>query len=367
MSYLDQLQSISSSKILEYINNVSDEDVTRAIYSSNSSRDLIALLSPKAQDRLEEMATRARELHFQNFGKSISLFSPIYISNYCVNHCTYCDYNKTSDVTRHQMSDDEIHLEAKEMYDTNLQNILVLTGEDYKTSNIEYISNAIELLNQYFDNISIEIYPTTVDNYKTLVDSGVTGLALYQETYDEERYRQIHLSGPKKHFKWRLDGPERALMGGVRMVTIGALLGLSDWRIDTFRVAEHIRYLQNKYPEAELSISVPRIKKSYSDSVKLDAINDKELIQTVLAHRIYNPHVGITMTTRESPRIRDGLLPICISKMSAGVRTQVGGHTLDLKSDTSQFNISDHRSIDEIKKVIIQNGYQPVVRDWIRL
>ena len=368
MSYYEVISQYDDEKLIEFLNTRTSKDVSEVLDKSSIDKwDFLTLISPAARNKMEEMAARAKELHFQNFGKSISIFTPLYISNYCINRCVYCDYNKESDIHRYQMSYEEIEREAKELSKTNLQNILVLTGEDHKNTNLEYLIEAIKILNKYYDNLSIEVYPTTEKGYKKLADAGVNGLSVYQETYNKRRYEEVHLSGPKSNYKWRLDAPERALKSGIRFATVGALLGLSNWRLDTFYTGEHVRYLNNKFTEAELGISVPRIKKSYDDELDITGVSDRDLVQAVLAHKIYQPHVSITLTTRESPHIRDGLLPICISKMSAGVSTKVGGHTLDIDGEPGQFEISDSRSVDEIKELIKSFGYQPVVRDWIRL
>lgn len=293
------------------------------------------------------MAKKAREIHLKNFGKSIVLFTPMYIANYCTNRCAYCSYNMDTDIKRHKMTYEEIAKESEKIRETELKNILILTGEDKKMSSVDYILGSIDILKKSFESISIEIYPLSTKDYKRMVEKGVDGLSVYQETYDEKIYEKVHLSGPKKNYLFRLDAPERGLEAGIRSVTIGPLLGLAKWEKETFLGGLHLEYLQKKYPHAELGVSVPRIRPGSIDFHKLDTVDDVDLVHILLAYRIFLPYVGTNITTRESKYIRDNLVPICISKMSAGVTTEVGGHSLKEDSGDEQFTISDPRSVDE--------------------
>lgn len=352
-----------------FFKSISDEDILRVLDKNKLDEfDFLTLLSPKAKNHLEAMAQKARELHLKHFGKAVVLFTPMYIANYCKNRCLYCSYNIDTDIHRHRMTYEEIEREAKAIAETELRNILILTGEDPKMSSVDYILGGIDVLKKYFESISIEIYPLKTKDYEKMVEHGVDGLSVYQETYNEEIYDQVHLSGPKKNYKFRLDAPERGLKAGIRSVTLGPLLGLSKWEEDTFMCGLHLQYLQDKYPEAELGVSVPRIRPGTINFEKLDIVNDIDVVHILLAYRIFLPYVGTNITTRENQTMRDNLVPICISKMSAGVTTEVGGHSLDQDdSGDEQFQISDPRSVREIKDMLLSKGYQPIVKDWMRL
>lgn len=369
MSFYNVVQQYKNFDFDSFFDALTDNDILRILEKNKLDQfDFLALLSPKAKNHMEAMAKRARELHLKHFGKSVVLFTPMYIANYCKNRCMYCSYNMDIDIKRHKMTYEEIEREAKKILETELRNILILTGEDPKMSSVDYILGAIDVLGKYFESISIEIYPLKTQDYRKMVEHGVDGLSVYQETYDEDIYDQVHLSGPKKNYKFRLDAPERGLKAGIRSVTIGPLLGLAKWEKETFICGLHLQYLQDKYPEAELGVSVPRIRPGSIDFEKLDIVEARDVVQILLAYRIFLPYVGTNITTREDQTMRDNLVPICISKMSAGVTTEVGGHSLDQEhSGDEQFQISDPRSVDQIKQMLLSKGYQPIVKDWMRI
>lgn len=369
MSFYDLLKGYEDLDYDSILGSVTDQDIVRILNKESIDKwDFLRLLSPKAKNHLEEIALKARKLHLKHFGKSIVLFTPMYIANYCVNRCMYCSYNIDTDIRRHKMTGEEIEKEAKKIRETELKNILILTGEDKKNSSVDYILEAIDIVRKYFDSVSIEIYPLDREDYKRMVEHGVDGLSIYQETYDPEVYDRVHLSGPKKNYRYRLEAPERGLSAGIRSLTIGPLLGLSKWEKDSFICGLHLEYLQKKYPEAELGVSVPRIRPGRINLEDLDHVDDIDLVHILLAYRIFLPNVGTNITTRESQWMRDNLVPICISKMSAGVTTEVGGHSLEGEDlGGQQFIISDTRSVDEIKASLLSKGYQPVVKNWVRI
>lgn len=368
MSFYKVVDEYKDFDFLGFLNSVKDEDIIEILEKDKLDRyDFLALLSPVAKNHLEAMAKKAREIHLKNFGKSIVLFTPMYIANYCTNRCAYCSYNMDTDIKRHKMTYEEIAKESEKIRETELKNILILTGEDKKMSSVDYILGSIDTLKKSFESISIEIYPLSTKDYKRMVEKGIDGLSVYQETYDEKIYDKVHLSGPKKNYLFRLDAPERGLEAGIRSVTIGPLLGLAKWEKETFFGGLHLEYLQKKYPHAELGVSVPRIRPGSIDFHKLDTVDDVDLVHILLAYRIFLPYVGTNITTRESKYIRDNLVPICISKMSAGVTTEVGGHSLKEDSGDEQFTISDPRSVDEIKDMLLSKGYQPIVKNWLQI
>jgi 2-iminoacetate synthase len=328
-----------------------------------SKYDFLSLLSPKALNDLESVAQKSNELTVRHFGRTVLLYAPVYISNYCENKCIYCGFNKNNSIQRKQLDFMEIEREAEKIAESGINHILLLTGSDKSIANISYIENAVEILKKYFSSVSIEVYPMEVEEYKRLVDKGVDGVCLYQETYDEKLYSKIHLGGPKRNYMYRLNAPERACLAGVRTINIGSLLGLKDWREEIFTTGLHAEYLQNKYSDAEVSLSFPRLRPQaggFSSGIQVDDIS---MVQMMLAYRIFMPRGGITISTREASVFRDNVLPLGVTKMSAGSKTIVGGYSGDC-SDDGQFEISDDRSVKEIEKMIYTKGFQPVFKDW---
>ncbi|MTI66260.1 MAG: 2-iminoacetate synthase ThiH [Firmicutes bacterium] len=365
MSFYDIYLKYKKFKYEEFFKGLTRNDILRVLNRNKmDDLDFLTLLSPLAGEFLEDMAIKANKLSLQHFGKAILLFTPMYIANHCVNKCTYCGFNIDNDIRRKKLSMDEIEKEAKYISKKGLKHILILTGESKRDTPVSYIVDAIKVLKKYFNSISIEIYPLTEDEYRQVINTGVDGLTIYQEVYDERIYDKVHLAGPKKNYRFRLDAPERACKGNIRSVNIGALLGLNKWRKEAFMSGLHANYLQNKYPDTEISISPPRIRPHVGIFDDVYDVNDRSLVQYILALRLYMPYLGITISTREDKYLRDNLIPLGITKMSAGVTTEVGGHTQSNKSD-SQFEISDKRSVKEIREIIISKGYQPVFKNWM--
>lgn len=339
-------------------------DILQIIEKSNlNERDFLALLSPEAQNYLEEMAQKAHRLTLQNFGKVVHLYTPVYLSDYCQNKCLYCGFNIDNKTKRKKLTLSELEKEAKIIASTGLKNIIILTGEDRIKTPVDYILKCIELLRKYFTSVTVEIYPLTEKEYNLLIKEGIYGLTIYQETYDLKLYKKLHSGGPKSDFKLRLDAPERAGKAGIRQINIGALLGLGNLRKDIFIAALHAKYLQNKYPSSEISVSIPRLRPYEGRYKNFIKISRKDIVQAVTAIRIFMPQAGINLSTREDAIFRENLLPLGITKMSAGVSTSVGGRIEKTKS--GQFEISDTRSVSQIKKMILKKGYQPVLQDWI--
>lgn len=366
MSFYDVYSKYKDYDFENLFSKFTEEDVLEVINKDNIDvLDYLKLLSPAGEKYIEEMAKKAHELSLKHFGKAIILYTPIYLSNYCVNKCAYCSYNIENEINRKTMTSEEIEEEAKAISSTGLRHILILTGESKKEVPISYIKESVKIMKKYFDSISIEIYPLSEDEYKEVIEAGVDGLTIYQEVYNEEIYKNVHIAGPKRDYRFRLDAAERACKNKIRSVNIGALLGLNDWRIEAFMTGMHAMYLQNKYSDVEISISLPRIKPHVGYFNNIYPVNDKNLVQIILATRIFMPFTGITISTREKKELRDNLIPLGITKMSAGVTTEVGGHALENKGD-SQFEISDGRTVHEMKKAIVSKGYQAVFKDWVR-
>ena len=358
-------------KEIDFTDLFSDKskDIQKVLCKENMNIDDFAgLLSVKAENYLEEIAQKAKSVTLQNFGKTIQLYTPIYLSSYCDNKCVYCGFKKDNKIKRRKLSLEEVEIEAQFIAQTGLQHVLVLVGDSREYSSVTYIKECVKVLGKYFSSISIEIYALTEDEYKELIDAGVDGLTIYQEVYDEKIYNDLHLAGPKKNYLFRLDAPDRGARAGIRTINIGALLGFNDFREEAFFLGLHAKYLQDKYTDAEISVSVPRIR-SYAGSFKAEhVLVDKNLVQMILALRLFLPRVGVTVSTRESESLRENLLPFGVTKISAGTTTVVGGHTLgDEKDMSAQFDLLDSRSVTEVTEMLKKKGYQPVLKDWMRV
>ncbi|MCL2843926.1 MAG: 2-iminoacetate synthase ThiH [Chitinivibrionia bacterium] len=322
---------------------------------------MIELLDEKTYD-LETLANEAKRLTRQHFGNTIKLFTPLYISNYCENGCIYCAFYRDNKIGRKQLDEKEIHEQCQKIAETGLRQILVLTGEAPNICNFEYVKNALKIIRQYFSAISIEVYPMTAEQYKILIDeTNIDSITMYQETYDRELYEKYHLYGPKKDYSWRLNGLVRACEAGMRGVQLGALLGLGDPKNELAAMAIHTDWLQRNFPETEVSVSFPRIRPiENGGDIKYFEISDKFYARIIAAFRIAFPSVPITLSTRETEKMRNGLLNFGITKISAGVSTSVGENG----ESGEQFEIADERNITEISEHLTKNGLQAVFHDW---
>ena len=364
MSFYNELIKWKDFDFNGYFNSITDEEILKSIEKDKLSvYDYLNLLSPKAKNHLEKMAVRATRLTRQYFGNVISLYLPIYVSNYCTSNCIYCGFSKKNHIKRRHMKFDEIEKEVKEIAKSGIENILLLTGEAKGLVDKEYLKGGIDRLKTYFSSVSIEVMPLDQEDYEYLVTDGLDGLTVYQETYDEKRYSEVHLSGEKKNFKYRLDTPERGAKAGIRSIGIGALLGLGDIRSDAFKTGLHLKYLIDNYPNSEFSISFPRVNEAEGNLKDSYAVDDITFVQIILANRIFQPTAGINLSTRESAYMRDNLLPLGITKFSSGSKTEVGGYSHDNES-TAQFDITDSRSVEEIVEAIRKRGLEPKYKDW---
>lgn len=367
MDFFDIYRQYRDKDITRLAEKAASQQVITAISKSRLSEgDFISLLSPAASGHLEEMAQKAHRLTVQNFGRVISLYTPLYLSNHCSNECVYCGFNVKNRMKRRTLSVDEVEREAQLIAETGLRHILILTGESSFKAPVEYVASCVERLRKYFSSISIEIYPLETEDYQKLISAGVDGFTMYQEVYDPDTYDSLHLKGPKKDYLYRLNAPERACRAGMRTVNLGALLGLEEWRREVFFLGLHARYLQDKYPNTEIGVSFPRIRPAAGCFQPKVEVSDKDLVQMILAFRIFVPRAGIAISTRENADLRDNLIRLGVTRMSAGVCTEVGGR-LDGEGTESQFDISDERSVSEMKESIIKHGYQPVFKDWLHI
>ena len=328
MSGMEKIESDIMDKVLAQMNGYdysryTEADVKSALeHESCSIEDFKALLSPAAEPFLEQLAQRARIETSKHFGNTVYMFTPLYIANYCENYCVYCGFNCYNNIKRMKLSLEQIEHEMKIISQSGMEEILILTGESRKMSDIEYIGKACRLARKYFRMVGLEIYPVNTDEYRYLHECGADYVTVFQETYDSDRYSHLHLLGHKRVYPYRFEAQERALMGGMRGVAFSALLGLSDFRKDALASAMHVYYLQRKYPHAEMSLSCPRLRPIINnDKINPLDVHETQLCQIICAYRIFLPFVGITVSSRESESFRNGIVKIAATKVSAGVST----------------------------------------------
>jgi 2-iminoacetate synthase len=360
--------------------------------------DFAQLLSPAAGELLAQLCHRSQALTRQRFGKVIRLFAPLYLSNECVNQCKYCGFSRDNPILRVTLSVEEVLREARALQAHGFRNLLLVAGEHPKFVSRGYLAECVRALRQEVPSLALEVGPMETEEYRPIVEAGADGLVVYQETYNREVYAQIHTAGPKRDFDWRLETPERAYAAGFRRLGIGALHGLNDWRREAICLAAHAEYLLKKCWKAQLTISLPRLRPCAGEFEPRTGMSDRELAQLVCALRLFLPDVGLVLSTREPARVRDGLIPLGITLMSAGSHTEPGGYTgagrenvhrtergriVELAAGasewatgtslhargnatraTGQFDIADERSPQEVAERIRRLGYEPVWKDW---
>lgn len=378
MEYMPDMEVLDSDidkQVIAAMNNYdydkyTAKDVENAINAVNRTpEDFAALLSPAALPYLEQMAQAAKIEKEKHFGNSICFFTPIYIANYCENYCIYCGFNCHNKIKRAKLNYEEIEEEMQAIAKTGLQEILILTGESKKMSSVEYIGEACKIARKYFKVIGLEVYPMNSDEYAYLHKCGADYVTVFQETYNSDKYETLHLSGHKRIYPYRLNAQERALKGGMRGVGFAALLGLDDFRKDAFATGMHAYLLQRKYPYAEIAFSCPRLRPIINnDRINPKDVHEAQLLQVVTAYRLFMPFASITVSTRECARVRDNLMNIAATKISAGVSTGIGSHSDDIEDSDKgdeQFEISDGRDVKEVYNDLVKIGLQPVMSDYI--
>ena len=360
-------QVVEASKNYDYDSYTAD-GVRRALQADPvTPKDFAALLSPAALPFLEEIAQAAQRETRKHFGNSVNMFTPLYIANYCENYCIYCGFNCHNKIRRAMLNAEQIDMEMAAIAKSGLQEILILTGESRVKSDVKYIGEACKIARKYFKVIGLEVYPMNSDEYAYLHECGADYVTVFQETYNSDKYETLHLAGHKRIFPYRVNAQERALMGGMRGVGFGALLGLDDFRKDAFATGYHAWLLQRKYPHAEIAFSCPRLRPIINnDRINPMDVHEAQLLQVVCAYRLLMPFASITISTRECARVRDNLVQIAATKISAGVSTGIGEHVdeIEEKGD-DQFEISDGRSVDEVYQALVQNHLQPVMNDYV--
>jgi 2-iminoacetate synthase len=352
------------------LRQVTARDVEAALASrpgSYSLPKLLALVSPAAEDYLEPMAELSQRLTLQRFGRTIKLFAPLYLSSHCVNRCQYCGFNRDNAFNRVRLTIDQALAEAEILAHEGFRDILLVTSEDRQFITVSYLSELAKALRSNFSFISAEIYQMTASDYGKLFDAGIEGITLYQETYDRQTYTRYHLGGPKADYDTRLRGPDDFASAGMREIGLGALLGLAHWRTETLALGEHASQLFKRYWQSRISFSFPRLRPACGVPTEVfpHLVTDRNLVQMMLALRLCFADAGLVLSTREPADLRDRLVQLGITKMSAGSRTSPGGYSHDHK-DAGQFEVSDERSASDVVAMLKRQGLEPVWKDWDR-
>lgn len=379
MKYLPGMEVIDSDMLDQVVaihdsfnnDDFTEKDVRLALSKEHlDPRDFMALLSTAAAPFLEEMAQKAHLVTRRHFGNNIAIMTPIYFANYCDNYCIYCGFNSHNKIKRARLTDEELHRECKNIADTGIEEVIMLTGESPKMSDVKYIGNAVKIARQYFRVINMEIYPVNSEDYKYLHECGADYVTVFQETYNSDKYATLHLAGHKRIFPYRFYSQERAILGGMRGVGFAALLGLDDYQKDALATGMHAWLMQRKYPHAEISLSCPRLCPIINnDKINPKDVDERKLTQIICAYRLFMPYANIVVSSRESARYRNAIMKIAATKVSASVCVGIGGH---LKNDGSemgdeQFEITDGRSFDQMYSYIKGMGLQPVTSEYIYL
>lgn len=363
MSFRKIFDQYNWDTVKESIGRKSGADVRHALGSSRCGlEDFKALLSPAALPYLEEMAALSRRLTLQRFGNVIQLYVPLYVSNECQNICTYCGFSMHNRIPRKTLNKKELIAEAGAVLKMGYQHVLLVSGEATKIVGTGYFENALQLLNPLFSQLSLEAQPLETEDYRRLIDRRLHSVLVYQETYREEAYSIYHPKGRKSNFDYRLETPDRLGKAGIHKIGLGSLLGLEDWRTDSFFTALHLKYLEKTYWKTRYSISFPRLRPC-AGAENPKTITDRELLQLICAYRIFNPEVELSLSTRESHSFRNNVVKLGINSMSAGSKTNPGGYTAP-SAALEQFETDDSRSPAEIARMLGAQGYQPVWKDW---
>ncbi len=317
---------------------------------------------------LENLAKESQKITRQYFGHTISLYAPIYLSNYCSSHCTYCGFHSHHRIKRFKLTNDEMEKEMSFVAKQGIENILLLTGESYEVTPLSYLKEAVSVAKKHFPNISLEVHPMETDEYSELFEAGVDGITVYQETYDKKKYKEVHLSGTKADYDFRYHTPQRAAKAGIRHLSLGILLGLSDIALDVYALYEHLRFMEKNFPGVEYSVSFPRLKTIKGKEFAHCDVDDVTLIKIICLTRKIFPRVGINLSTRENKYFRDHAIKLGITRMSAGSNTSVGGYTIKTPEEQDpQFDVEDDRSVSEIVALLKKHKLDPVFTDWRRI
>jgi 2-iminoacetate synthase len=356
---------VDPSPWLEWTQKADRAAVARAIGASDPGiKEFATLLSPAAGEALEAMAERAQALTRRHFGRTITLFAPLYLSNYCSSGCVYCGFAASRHIPRHRLNAEEQEAELAALHEMGVEEILLLTGERTTAEGYEYIRDAVKRAAAHYHDVCVEVFPMSEGEYRGLREAGTTGIIMFQETYDPVRYDHLHTRGPKRDYLARLEAPARALAGGMRVAGLGALLGLSDPMFDMLAMYRHAAYLRQHYWRGGVTLSFPRVRPEVGGYAAEFPVDERQLAQIVFAFRIAFPDVPLTLSTRESPRFRDGIAGVGVSKMSVASRTTVGGYGERAATDAGQFDVNDSRDRDAFCGMLRAKGLQPVFKNW---
>ena len=328
--------------------------------------EINSILADDRQETVESLAVRANRITRQYFGRTISLYAPIYLSNYCENQCVYCGFNCSREINRKKLTQNEMTAEMSCVAVSGIQNALLLTGDSTAHTPLSYLKVAVETAKKYFQSISLEVYPMEVEEYSELFISGVDGVTVYQETYDRANYLKLHISGKKRDYDYRYSACERIAKSGIRYISMGVLLGLSDIPEDVYELFNHLEWMEKNYPAVEYSISFPRILPVPGTHFKPHPVSDIMLIKLICLARILFPRVGINLSTRENAELRDYAIELGVTRISAASKTSVGGYT-GVSKDSLQFDVKDNRSVGEIISMLKAREFDPILTDWRRI
>jgi 2-iminoacetate synthase len=364
VSFREHLAGAPVSELVEVARGASPREVEHALRAEAPDlRDFAALLSPAAESRLEELARGARDITLRRFGRTVQLYAPLYVSNECVETCTYCSFSRPNPIARRTLSLEEALAEARILSRRGFRHLLLVSGEHPRHVSTEYLERVIRGLAGEVPSLSVEVQPQATEVYSRWVAAGAEGLVVYQETYDRDAYAGAHLAGKKRDYDWRLDTPDRGALGGMKRLGIGALFGLADWRVEAVHLALHARYLMRRYWKTFVSVSFPRLRPAAFARPPLHPVGDRELVRVICALRLLLPDAGLVLSTRERPALRDAMLGIGITQMSAGSRTEPGGYSAPDAAE-EQFEVEDARSPEEVSRAIRSRGFDPVWKDW---
>lgn len=363
-SFLEELEKHDIKALAGSATAFSTANVKAALSSSHIGlREFLSLLSPAASDMLEALAQRARSITLSRFGRVIQLYSPLYLSNYCQNNCLYCGFRKDNPMERKILPPAAIVKEAGFLFDQGFRSILLVAGDDPETCGLEYLRDAVSRIHEFLPSVSLEIGPQSLENYIELRKAGAEGVVIYQETYNKELYQRLHPEGKKRDYAWRMGTPERVALAGFHRVGIGALLGLGDPIEEAAALFLHASFMLKRHWKTRLTISFPRMRQAQGSIKPLYPVDDRSFARIICAFRIAFPDVGIVLSTREEPKLRDGAVQLGVTHLSAGSRTEPGGY-LEPDQRKEQFHVEDGRSPAEVAEMLASNGYDPVWKDW---
>lgn len=371
MTFYDEVQKYDWEEIRAAIYATTDEQASQAISKRESGArlemsDFMALISPAGEKYLERIAAQSASITRRRFGYTMQIYTPLYLANYCSNGCVYCGFSANNKIKRSVLDSEHIERECLAIKVHPFQHILLVTGESDHHSGVKYLGEAINQIKRHFEQVSIEVQPMDTEDYRYLMERGLYSVAVYQETYNEKRYGVYHPRGKKSNYRYRLETPDRLGDAGVYKISIGALLGLEDWRTEAFFVALHMRYLEGKYWKSKLSLSFPRLRPFVGEGFQPNSIVDeRNLLHLMTSYRLMSEDVEISLSTRERPYFRDHVMKLGVTTISAGSKTTPGGYSdYEATKELEQFAVNDDRSVDEIIDKVRESGMEPVWKDW---